>query len=352
MNSPSLNRRQKQVLTAIVDHYVVKAEPVSSKVLCQNIVLQASSATIRNTMSELEDMGFVEQPHASSGRLPTDLGYRTYVDELMHPEPLNPGDKLAMDTALGEDESDEAILAHAAKTLSDITCLLGLVIPPASGKAVFKKIALVPVAEGKIALILSSSESEVRSLLMDSGSETSIYRLEAIANRLNQSLQGQPVSLLNGYLDFYSERPLSTEENHALELLSRSILKLTRIKTGEELFVFGAKNLLNRGDFVKTEDISAVLELLDSKITLVHLLRQQGDIEGVHVTVGEEHREDGSLFRALSLVTSAFTFGNGQGVIGVLGPKRMPYARLVPVVDYAAKALSRKHAHMPGNGDV
>ena len=82
---------------------------------------------------------------------------------------------------------------------------------------------------------------------------------------------------------------------------------------------------------------------MDSKITLVHLLRQQADIEGVHVTVGEEHQEDGSLFRSLSLVTSAFTSGGSQGVVGVLGPKRMPYARLVPVVDYAAKVLSRKH---------
>ena len=105
-------------------------------------------------------------------------------------------------------------------------------------------------------------------------------------------------------------------------------------------FFFGAKYLVNRPDFSKIQDIGAVMDLLDSKITLVHFLRQRVSTEGVHVTVGEEHGDNG-LFRAFSLVTSVFTLGGAQGILGVLGPKRIPYSRLVPVVAYAARTLSR-----------
>jgi len=180
MNENPLNPRQKKVLTAIVDHYIVKAEPVSSGMLSQNAVVRASSATIRNTMAELEDLGMVEQPHTSSGRLPTDLGYRTYVYELMHPEPLQADDRQTIDRELTVKESLEARLARAAKTISEMTRLLGLVIPPPSHEVTFKKISLVPVEEGKVLLVLTSSETEVRSLLLESGSETSIFRLDTL----------------------------------------------------------------------------------------------------------------------------------------------------------------------------
>jgi heat-inducible transcriptional repressor len=153
-------------------------------------------------------------------------------------------------------------------------------------------------------------------------------------------MQGKPVSFLNNYLSKRNEESISRDEITALEILNRSILKLSRTKTGDEIFLFGAKNLLNRDDFLNSSHIGAVLELIDSKITLVHFLRQKADIEGVHVSVGEESR-DGQLFRALSLVTAAFSWGSGRGMVGVLGPKRIPYARLIPVMQHAARVLSR-----------
>lgn len=337
MIDSSLNPRQRQVLTAIVDQYILKAEPVSSKTLSQSAIVRASSATIRNTMAELEDIGMVEQPHASSGRLPTDLGYRTYVDDLMYPEPLRGEDREALDRVLTEDDSAEARMAKVAKVLSDITNFLALVIPPTQDRAIFKKISVIPVEEGKIVLVLNSSETEVQSLLVESGPETSIYRLESLANRLNQSMQGKPVSLLNSFLSSSHENQVSKDETQAMELLSRSILKLRQTKTGEEVFIYGLKNLLAKENFSKIEEIGSIMELMESKIALVHLLRQQGDNEGIHVTIGEERQEDGSLFRSLSLVTSAF---GSSGVVGILGPKRMPYARLVPAVSHAARVLN------------
>jgi heat-inducible transcriptional repressor len=369
VNEASLNPRQRQVLTALVDHYIVRAEPVSSSLLSQSAVLRASSATIRNTLADLEERGFVEQPHTSSGRLPTDRGYRTYVDELMHPEPLGAEDKRALDVAIpsvpsptsesgssnsaagessrsGTAASLESRMAGAAKAVADQTRLLGLVIPPPSDAPVFRKVSLVQVEEGKVAVLLAGSDQSVRSLLLDTGTapDVSIFRLEAVVKRLNDVMKGRSVSLLNTYIGGTGELNASGDEKTALELLGRSILKLSREKTGDEIFVSGARNLVNRPDFAKIEDLESIFELLESKVSLVHFLRQKADSEnqdGVHVTIGEERGQDGRLFRSLSLVTASFSGGGAsRGMVGVLGPKRIPYARLVPVVRYAAQRLS------------
>jgi heat-inducible transcriptional repressor len=342
MADTSLNPRQKQVLTAIVDHYIVKAEPVSSNMLSQNAIVRASSATIRNTMAELDGMGMVEQPHTSAGRMPTDRGYRTYVDDLMNPEPLRPEDRETLDRSVSGNESDEALMARMAKTLADITQLLGLVIPPPGNQATFRKISLIPLEEGKAVLVLSSSEDAARSLLVESGNETSVFKLEAIANQLNQRMLGKPVSFLNRYLENSQKSQISSDESKAMEIINRSILKLSKTQAGEELFVYGARNLVNKPDFINIKDIGSVLELLESKVTLVHFLRQKAGSEGIHITIGEERQEDGEVFRSLSLVTSAFNRGGALGMVGVLGPKRIPYARLVPVVAYAARSLNRR----------
>ena len=277
----SLNPRQKNVLTALVDHYIVKAEPVSSKILSQSPILSASSATIRNTMAELEDLGMVEQPHASAGRLPTDRGYRVYVDELMYPEPLAISDKTVLDL-LGAEESHEAKVVKAAKTLADMTQLLGLVIPPDDEQVIFRKISLVRVEEDKIVVVVTGSNDEARSLLVESGSEVSFYRLEAVIQKLNLEMKGKPVSFLNDILNDKMDKSASKDDIQALDVLGRSILKLSKNEGGDDVIVHGIKNLMNRPDFTKINDFEAIMDLLDSKITLVHFLRQKGNTRTGH----------------------------------------------------------------------
>lgn len=364
-SAADLNPREKQVLTALVDHYIVRAEPVSSSLLSQSAVVRASSATIRNTLADLEERGFVEQPHASAGRLPTDRGYRAYVKDLMHPEPLGEGDKRALDVAIPsfpDPEGDspdaapsgmsppppslEARLAGAAKGLADQTRLLGLVIPPPTPRPLFRKASLVQVEDSKVALVLADSGSaagtSVRSLLLDTR-DISIFRLEAVVKRLNDDMQGRPVSLLNDYIQGAEAVAGLADEKDAIGLLGRSILKLTQEKTGEDVLISGARNLVNRPDFANIADLDSIFGLLESKVALVHFLRQResdGEDGDVHVTIGEERGPDGRLFRSLSLVTASFSGGgDSRGLVGVLGPKRIPYARLVPMVDYAARRL-------------
>ncbi|HLP42653.1 MAG TPA: heat-inducible transcriptional repressor HrcA [Fibrobacteria bacterium] len=340
MNNP-LNRRQQQVLTAIVDHYIVKAEPVSSKILSVNPIFRASSATIRNTMAELENLGLVEQPHSSAGRLPTDRGYRTYIDELMHLEALTPSEKAAIEDELSSATDEHELMAHAARMLGRLTRLLGVAVSPALEKGRFRNLSLVPLAEGKVMLILTVSDMVFRTLLVDSALDTSIYRLESLARRINERMQGRPVSFLNILLGNSEENQGSEEEQKAFRFFRRSISKLFHGDNAQDIQISGQKDMFSQPDFEKIEDLSSILELLDSKITLVHFLRQRNEKEGVHVTVGEEHR-DGRKLRSISIVTSAFTLGGAQGTVGVIGPKRMPYSKLISLVDFTAKTLSRK----------
>jgi heat-inducible transcriptional repressor len=345
MTNP-LNRRQKQVLTAIVDHYIVKAEPVSSKILSVSPIMQASSATIRNTMAELEDLGLVEQPHASAGRLPTDRGYRTYIDELMHLEALSPEEKRGIESELSQAQDEHELMGQAARLLGQRTRLLGVAVSPALEQGQFRNISLVPLAEGKVMLILTVSDMVFRTILVDSGEDTSIYRLESIARRINERMQGKPVSFLNTILQSPTENRGSEEERRAFRFFSRSISKLFKGRQDGDIQIAGQKNMFSQPDFEKIEDLDSILELLDSKITLVHFLRQRNEKEGVHVTVGEEHR-NGEKLRSISIVTSAFTMGGAQGTVGVIGPKRMPYSRLISLVDFTAKTLSRKDQEGP-----
>ncbi|HKP96027.1 MAG TPA: heat-inducible transcriptional repressor HrcA [Fibrobacteria bacterium] len=339
MNSP-LNPRQKRVLTAIVDHYIVKAEPVSSKVLSVNPLLQASSATIRNTMAELEDMGFVEQPHTSAGRTPTDRGYRTYVNDLMQVEPLTAEERRSIEAEIQAAQDEQETMAQTAGILGRLTRQLGVAVSPSVEESLFKNLSLVPVDQNKVMIVLSVSETIFRTTLVDSGIDTSIYRLESIARRINERMQGKPVSFLNSLLQNPRESSASEEEKRAFSFFDRSISKLFRSHKHDEVQISGTKNIFSRADFEKLEDLESILDLLDSKMALVHFLRQRNQKEGVHVTIGEEHQE-GHKLRSVSIVTSAFSLGGAHGIVGVIGPKRMPYPRLISIIDYTAKALNQ-----------
>lgn len=345
MNHP-LNPRQKNVLSAIVNHYIVKAEPVSSRILSMNPLFQASSATLRNTMAELEDLGLVEQPHKSAGRTPTDRGYRAYVDELMMIEELPATQKQALEAELGEAQDEQDLLSQAARILGQATNLLGVAVSPSLEESLFQDLSVVQLPGGRMMLILSVSDLVFRTMLVDSGLDTSIYRLEAIARRINERMKGRPVSLLNAFLKNPTENPISADEGRALGFFNRSISKLFDAQKDQEIRLSGTKNILSRPDFERIEDLESILEFLDSKIALVHFLRQRQERNGVHVTIGEEHRE-GQKLRPISIVTSAFTLGGGHGVVGVIGPKRMPYSKLISIVDFMAKTLSGRNKQKP-----
>ncbi len=339
----ALSGRQKWVLAAIVDEYVQKAEPISSKIISQNPRFDASAATIRNTMAELEELGYLEQPHTSAGRRPTDRGYRAYVNELVHFEESTLQEKQCIDREIVREGDDNEIMAQIAKVLGRLTNLLGLSLSPSFQEEAFEQISLVPVAETKIMLVLSASEMVFRTLLLENAIDTSIYRLEAIARKVNVLMKGKPVSFLNTYLRSESQNQISTEDLRAIQFLDRSISKLIREQLENAMQYFGTKNMLMQPEFEKFEALAPILDMLESRDILVRFLRDLSHRDGVQVTIGEEI-ENGKTFRSVAAITSTYKQGKASGIVGVIGPKRMPYAKVIPLVDYAAKSLTRMHA--------
>jgi heat-inducible transcriptional repressor len=336
----ALNARQQQVLTAIVDHFIVTAEPVSSKVLSLNPVFHASSATLRNTMAELTDLGYVEQLHSSAGRRPTDQGYRTYVDELMQPLPLPEADIRTLETGLSGISDDQELMNQAALVLGRMTQLVGVAVTPSVNEGMFRHISLLPLEAGRVLVVLHGSGMLIRSTLADETLNTSFFRLESLANRLNAEMQGRPMADLGPFLQKATEVSGSQEEVRALSFLKRSIMKLIDSERQQELQVSGTHHFMKSRFFDKIEDLESLLEIVESKFALVHFLRNQADQNGVHVTIGQEQR-DGKPFRSLSIVTEAFRYGESTGIVGVMGPKRLPYNYLVSLVHHAAKTLNR-----------
>ncbi len=340
MKQPDLTPRQRHVLSAIVKNFIMRAEPVSSKLLSSNASFRESSATIRKTMAELEHLGLIEHPHTSAGRLPTDLGYRTYVDDLIQLEELSQQEKELISEELGHIHEENAILQQAANLLSRISNQLGLAASPSLENGILTRLSLVPLAEKKVMLVLSISDLLIRSIMVELDIDLPPTRLLTLEQRLNEKLRGKSVSFLNSYLQ---SEPIDAEREgdySDIRIFSRSILKLLGGGNTTNVQLSGTKNILTQHEFERIEDIEGILELVDSKITLVHLLRTRSEHGGVYVTIGAEN--EGGIFRSYSIITSTFNMGGVQGTVGVIGPKRMPYSRLISIVDYTASTLNRK----------
>ena len=337
----SLNPRQKSVLSGIVQQFIKHPEPVSSKSLVEKAEVQASSATIRKVMSELESLGLIEQPYTSAGRQPTDLGYRTYLNQLIELEELTRQEKEIIQQELGNIHEENEVLKHTARLLCRLTNLMGLAVPPAIREGIFQNITLVPVADRKVMLILSFSETTIRTAMVEVDMDINPVRLDAITVRINERIGGRRIAEIDEELFQDLKLTESEQDFRTLRVFTDSILRLLNPQMEEDLEVAGTKNILMATDLESLQDVEGILELLDSKVTLIHFLRERNTHEGVYVTIGAEN-ENGFL-RSYSLITSTFNLGGNQGTIGIIGPKHIPYSKLISVVDYTAKSIDEKN---------
>jgi heat-inducible transcriptional repressor len=336
---PELNKRQKQILAGVVQSFITRAEPVSSKYLAENTHINASSATIRNTMARLESLGLIEQPHTSAGRQPTDLGYRVYINSLIQLEDIRVTEKNLILGELRNIREEQEVLSITAGVLSRITNLLGIAVYAPTGKEIFERINLVPVAEKKLMLILSLSHGLIRSVMLEVDIDIKPRRLQEITQVINEKMSGRPVSLLNTAMANEISASLSSKYEGTIRIFTRSILKLFTISDYNQIQIAGTKNIFHQPEFEKIEDIEGIIEILDNRKTLVHFLQDRKLQDGVCVTIGKEHTLN--LFKTHSVITSNFHANGITGTIGVIGPTRMEYSKLISVVDFTAKYLSK-----------
>ena len=340
-----LSSRAAQILTALVAEYIDSGEPVGSAHLTQVAGLGVSSATVRNTLAELEDLGYLQQPHTSAGRIPTDRGYRFFVDQLMAaPRPLRNG--AAVEAQLRRDVGTPAlpedVLAAVSLVLSRASRLVAFALPIPPGERVLKEIEFIPLTRTKILVVVVTGSSQVSRKAIDLGEEIDPQVLRQAANYLNTEFAGMAIEQIRlAVLErLRHERTLCDAlRARALRLAQTGLEELPRKPA---LYVDGAASLLDNTaeeGGVSLTTLGALLRMVEEKERLVRLLNQYIDGPGITIVIGQEHRTPD--LRPFSLVAATYADGAHRGTVGVIGPMRMHYSRTIAVVDGVAHALSR-----------
>lgn len=342
---PTLSPRAAQILSALVGEYIDTAEPVGSARLAYRAGLGVSSATVRNTLAELEDLGYLQQPHTSAGRIPTDRGYRFYVDLLLAaPRPLRGG--AAVEAQLRRDAGSPAlaedVLAAVSQVLSRASRLVAFALPMDPGDGILKEIEFVPLSRTKVLVVVVSDDGQVSRKAIDVGEEIQPQDLRQAANYLNTEFAGMPLEEIRLAVmeRLQHERTLCDAlRARALKLAHTGLEELPRRPS---LFVDGASALLNEtseDSGISLGTLRALLRMVEEKERLVRLLNEYIDGPGLTIVIGQEHRTPD--LRPFSLVASTYADGSRRGTVGVIGPMRMHYSRTIAVVDGVAHAVSR-----------
>jgi heat-inducible transcriptional repressor len=340
-----LSERTRRLLAALIREYIETGEPVSSAALTRRAGLGVSSATIRNVLSQLEQLGYVSQPHTSAGRVPTDLGYRFYVDLLLEARRASK-DVSVVEARLrheaGDDPLIDDVLSTASHVLSEVSHHVGFAISPANAKAIFHKIEFVPLSGSRILVVVVARGNHVSQKAVDIGEMVSPSELNQAANFLNSEFSGRPLDeVRSGVLERLSqERSLYDELlGLALRLASRT---LEHLEQPTAVCIDGTSTLLEQvvsASGLPLTTLRALLGMMEEKQRLVSLLNEYIDGPGLTVVIGAEHSEP--ELRPFSLIASTYFDGRNTGLVGVLGPTRMRYSRAINAVQDAAHAVGR-----------
>jgi len=334
----NLSDREKLILQSLIDYYVATAEPVGSRVVAQKFSLGISPATVRNTMQDLEEMGLVTQPHTSAGRIPTDQGYRVYVDRMMEREVLSPLEEDQIRREIHPDYAAvEGILEQTARVLATVCKQLGVTISPRFDQGVLTRINLVPVAEKKILVVLAVKHGLVRTVLLEAESSININQLENTVTVLNERLCGLTLGEIKNSIN-QRLKEVSSADPRLIKIFLDSTESLLNFGETEEMHLGGTTNILDQPEFKDREKLKGLIEVLEEKKLLSELISAQGIKEGISITIGKEI-ERGEI-QTCSIVTSPYRAGKVKGTIGIIGPTRMRYSKLVSLVEYTAKRLS------------
>ncbi len=344
MTSPALADRTRRILAALIREYIETGEPVASAALTRRAGLTVSSATIRNVLAQLEDMGFVWQPHTSAGRVPTDLGYRFYVDLLLEAKRATK-DSAGVEARLRQQAGDEPLiddlLSSASHVLSEVSKHVGFAIAPANAEAIFHRIEFVPLSSHRILVVVVARGNEVSQKTIDMGEEIDRAELVRAANYLNEQFAGQTLDQVReGVLTRLREERTLYDQllGLALRLASSSLENLER----PTVCIDGTSSLLDevvRASGLSLSTLRALLAMVEEKQRLARLLNEYIDGPGLTVVIGTEHNDP--ELRPFSLIASTYFDGRRTGMVGVIGPTRMRYSRTIDLVDNAAKAVGR-----------
>src|SRR5436309_4642032 len=336
----SLNERERQVLEAVIETYVETAEPAGSRTISKRFGHTLSAATIRNTMSDLEEKGYLYHPHTSAGRIPTDLAYRVYVNSLMRLSQVSASDSHQIREELAERNAVDQILERAAQVLGVLTKELGVAVGPTLDEALLERLELLQAGSDRLLLVLTLKSGVVRSIFVEVPSRLAPEIVVQVALVLNERLAGLRLREIRATL---SERL----RDAAPDAGSSELLNIF-IQEADDLFdvpatgagggvVLGSAQLLaGQPEFATKERLQGLLEVTERRDVLREALAKRLG-QGLTITIGTEHQD--ATLAPFTLVTASYRLGPLAGVIGVMGPTRMPYDKIVALVDHTSRLV-------------
>lgn len=343
-----LSEREELILNAIVQCYITTAEPVGSRTIVKRFSLPMSAATVRNVMADLEDDGYLQQLHTSSGRVPTDRGYRYYVNYLMQVQALTQEerDRMEEDFNHGLGDADQ-LLQRTSRMLAMVSHHAGIVEVPNEARAVVGRIDLMPMGNHRVVVLIADTIGRVHTMVVEQSMTLDDARLERVTRFLNQQLRGVAIDELAGKMSKKVQEFLDEQRQLAEDAVS--ILGLLPQPKSGQLLLEGASHLFEQPEFHNMEKAREVFHLFEERDQLIHLLRSSlidGD-PGAHIMIGSESAREG--LGEISVISAPYRVkGETAGTIGVLGPRRMPYSKITALVDHTANMLGRLLTRIAG----
>ena len=344
-----LTERAERLLKTLIDRYIREGQAVGSRVLARESGMDVSPATVRNVMADLEEMGLVASPHTSSGRIPTAKGYRLFVDSLLTVRPLPEREVASLQERLSAGEDLHEVLESASSLLSEITKMAGVVRVPRREQITLRQVEFLPLSDNRILVILVVNEREVQNRIIRAARTFSESELQQMSNYLTQEFAGRDLREVRD-LVLKQMRDMRERVNrlmlNAIEVAGQAFAD-EREGDADDFLMAGHTNLMSYAEMSDVGKLRQLFDAFSQKQDILHLLDQSLQAEGVQLFIGEESGYD--VLDECSVVTSSYHDEEGQilGVLGVIGPTRMAYDRVIPIVDVAARlvgaALNRSH---------
>lgn len=334
-----LTDRKKIVLKAIIEEYISTAEPVSSGAIVEKYIPDCSSATIRNEMAELEQLGYIEKPHTSAGRIPSVEGYRFYVDELLNDENISLDEiqyiKEQLETKVNEIEDLTKITTN---TLSEITHYTTVAIGPSSSTNIITDVRFVLLGSRLLMVVILTDNGQIKETVIKYDEDITQNQVDGLNNIFNNRLRGKPLEKIDKPMEEY----ILSAMNNQVNVIKPIIDQMNRvIEARNDIYLEGANKVFDFPEFKKIETAKNFLSILDTKEKMLEVLNS-GIAKDINVYIGDENERE--ELKDLSIITFKHTaFGKDLGTIGIIGPKRMDYSKVISIMKYINKKLNENN---------
>jgi heat-inducible transcriptional repressor len=341
---PLLNERNREILQWVISTFVVTGKPVGSRKIARQSLENLSAATVRNIMADLEEMGYLHQPHPSAGRIPTDKAYRFYVDYLLKRREISPRDRDVVDRDLRGDDSVEHLMARASQILSRVSNNLGIVVSPSISRVSLQHIQFMKILDRRIMVILVSRSGIVQNRVIQTDEDYAQVDLDQAARYILEHFKDKNLNEIKTelLLMIQQDRALYDRFMQRVIALSMKTFSNAAEDIDAEVYLDGASNLIKTPEFSDINRMRALFETIEQKSRLAALISQciKADSQEVRITIGNENALPG--IEDCTLITSRYAVDEKtHGSLGILGPTRMEYGRAISLVEYVARIFGR-----------